>query len=81
MDGWFNLDVKFKLIFLEYKGRLQLKILVVFTTKAGPLPPGKALVVQNSQKKFTKVLSSWSDTGKKNTKDLVVGPTPPTKTN
>ena len=61
----------------DAKGRVQLKILVVFTTKARPPPPGKALVVQNRQKCFTKLLSSWSDPGKKITKDLVVGPTPP----
>ena len=60
-----------------FKGKLQLKILVVFTTKAWPLPPGKALVVQNRPKKITKLLSSWSDPGKKITKDLVVDPTPP----
>ena len=38
------------IILYIHKGRLQLKILVVFTTKAWPLPPGKALVVQNRQK-------------------------------
>ena len=33
-----------------YKGWLQLKLLVVFTTKAIPsLPPGRVLVVQNRQ--------------------------------
>ena len=53
-----------KILLKHTKGRLQLKILVVFTTKAWPLPPGKALVVQNLRKKITKLLSSWTDPGK-----------------
>ena len=51
------------LIFVMGKGSVQLKILVVLTTKARPPPPGKALIVQNHRKKITQLLSSWSDPG------------------
>ena len=34
---------------------VQIKILVVFTTKAGPLSPGKALVILNSRGKNHKI--------------------------
>ena len=43
-------EILLSLFMRSSKGSLQLKILVVFTTKAGPLRPGKALVVQNLQK-------------------------------
>ena len=48
----------FEMVTLKPKGYVQLKILVVLTTKAKPPPPGKALIVQNRQKKITQLLSS-----------------------
>ena len=48
-----------------------MKFLVVFTTKAWPRPPGKALIVPDKQigdNKFTKILNSWPDPVEKITK-------------
>ena len=43
-------------------GYIQLKILIVLTTKAGPPPPpGKALIVQNCQKKSgNRLVVGWT---------------------
>ena len=94
-----NMVIVFRPILHQYtwhitytKGRLQLKILVVYylvvkilvvyypsslLLRPDPSPPGKALVVQNRQIKITKLLSSWSDPGKKNHKRLSSWPDPP----
>ena len=66
-------NVNLGLIYTSNKGCLQLKILVVFTTKTNP-PAGRFRI---SKKKSQNCLLVGRTPVKKITKDLVVGPNPP----